>query len=473
MDEKERRLQRLEEAVAIATSAEQKWSSRQIKLRDQVRNARKQWRYRTECEYDALNTVARTEYMVENEWQTEGVPTLPRPFEYYGAGGKAYMMHRTHSVRKYYDQYVAALEAAGFEKYSECEAGRCISSCFTTDTLVIHVLHVSGENILRAVVDLRSAAELPPKEPFCDGTPHCAEPAIMLFGDHMFEAVDCGMGYVFRLTDGTFLLIDGGCSRPATIADALYDRLVELAEGREIVIAAWIFTHYHGDHMDAYFQFSEKYGKRVTLKRVIHNIQGEFVDTVVKGCGHSYFQKTERTREMYREPVAFYRAYTGQKYEFPDLTVEMLFGPEDYEMPRYSYDVNGTSLAFRVTSMGQTYLFLGDATEMESDKIAYRYGALLKSDAVQVAHHGYPGGTRALYDLVAAPVFFWSCPYYDPREYIADRNRYNDPNWSPLVREMAAKHAKVVYLLWEGTAILSMPIDTEHKQTGCTSKEES
>ena len=79
----------------------------------------------------------------------------------------------------------------------------------------------------------------------------------------------------------------------------------------------------------------------------------------------------------------------------------------------------------------------------------------LKSDVVQVAHHGYYGGTKEGYDAIAAPIVLWPTPWYHPRTKAL---RYADPEWSPVTREMIRDHASHVYIQAKGTDILSIPL---------------
>ena len=125
------------------------------------------------------------------------------------------------------------------------------------------------------------------------------------------------------------------------------------------------------------------------------------------------------------------------------------------------YDYNASSIAFRITVEGQRYMFLGDLTTINNNAMVKRYGELMESDIVQVAHHGFPGGTKEVYDAIKAPVVFWPCPWYDTRPGIVNRDRYNNPKWSPITRQMIKDHAKVVYVQCLGTYILPLPLSTE------------
>ena len=56
---------------------------------------------------------------------------------------------------------------------------------------------------------------------------------------------------------------------------------------------------------------------------------------------------------------------------------------------------------------GQTIMWLGDTCDVASDIVCDMYGSYLKSDMVQVAHHGYNGATEEFYALISPKFAFW------------------------------------------------------------------
>jgi hypothetical protein len=69
-------------------------------------------------------------------------------------------------------------------------------------------------------------------------------------------------------------------------------------------------------------------------------------------------------------------------------------------------------LIFRVTLGGKTVLFTGDAGVEAGKKVLRMYGGTgkLKSDYVQMAHHGQAGCDRDFYEEVAPKGAFWCAP---------------------------------------------------------------
>lgn len=413
-------------------------------------------RYRNEAR-SAL-AAARDEHgamikmQLEPHWLTEEIPAFPAPFRLDDAGENSFLISHEGAAKEDYDVYGAALLSDGYRKHAEFAEGAVHAATYYNDRAVISLSFAESDGILRAVVEPAENTELPSVTPVpCGDLP-------ILFrqeGD-LFEKTDCGMSYIFRLADGKFFVIDGGWNTPG-IADRLYDILARMAEGKKPVIAAWIFTHAHVDHIGAFFDFARDYADKVKLETVIYSFPGEsrlaeMGDTLVASC----VAKWRQTVALF-EGAKIIKARTGQRFYLSGLTVEILFSFEDYNMPHPLHNFNDTSLVFRVRVAGQKWMFLGDIAESGAPIFCARYGAGLESDVVQVAHHGYPGGTDAMYDLIKAPMVLWPAPLVAPWGPL----RYADPEWSPVTRRMVQKYAKKVYVAGEGSFECTLPLELE------------
>ena len=79
---------------------------------------------------------------------------------------------------------------------------------------------------------------------------------------------------------------------------------------------------------------------------------------------------------------------------------------------------------------------------------------------VQVAHHGYWGGTKEVYDAIQAPIVLWPVPSVHPQ---TGAPRYSDPEWSPITREMIRNYATDVYAQCEGTKAWLLPMSDKNE----------
>ena len=71
-----------------------------------------------------------------------------------------------------------------------------------------------------------------------------------------------GMSYVVQLNDGRFILIDGGENFDVD-GERLYRYLVDKSQDENPVIACWLFTHGHKDHIFLAAEFMEVYKEKI------------------------------------------------------------------------------------------------------------------------------------------------------------------------------------------------------------------
>lgn len=221
-----------------------------------------------------------------------------------------------------------------------------------------------------------------------------------------------GMGYIVKLADGSFIVIDGGYAavyntgteKYSDDAENVYNTLVELNGGAEnIHIRAWLITHSHGDHYRTFKYFANYYANAVELDTVL-------CSPVAAGVTEydSYLTAAiKNDAAKFGADIAYVR--TGMTFRFADVTFEILITPEQIYKLGDTGDFNQTSVVSRVKNADGSMIFLGDCGEEVCAWLIPTYGDALKSDMVQVAHHGCETATAELYDKIAAPVAFWPC----------------------------------------------------------------
>ena len=217
-----------------------------------------------------------------------------------------------------------------------------------------------------------------------------------------------GMSYVFRLEDGSFIVYDGGYLQDA---QRLYTYLRDhtpFEDGR-IVIAAWILTHSHNDHYSCFLGFSRMFAEKVEVKRFLFNSPAKD-DTVINLAQHDGFLNTTFFDYVKKYPHAeIIRVHTGEIVRLAGIEIEILQTYEDI-LPEKIRWLNEASLVTRVRIAGQTFLFPAD-TEIKGDRALERYGRFLKSDFLQITHHGYSGGTMYLVDRIDPTYLLWTTNY--------------------------------------------------------------
>ena len=84
------------------------------------------------------------------------------------------------------------------------------------------------------------------------------------------------------------------------------------------------------------------------------------------------------------------KAHPGQVFHYADLKLT-LYGSQDIMLEKSgsSGDLNDFSLVARAEFNGKSALFLGDSDTIPNPRLAEIYKQSLKSDLLQLAHHGY------------------------------------------------------------------------------------
>jgi hypothetical protein len=72
--------------------------------------------------------------------------------------------------------------------------------------------------------------------------------------------------------------------------------------------------------------------------------------------------------------------------------------------------INNSSTIFRLHLNGKTVLFLGDCGIEAGERLLAKYGADLKSDYCQMAHHGQRGAEKDVYEAVSPRTCLWDTP---------------------------------------------------------------
>ena len=143
------------------------------------------------------------------------------------------------------------------------------------------------------------------------------------------------------------------------------------------------------------------------------------------------------------------KAHTGQELKFGSVSAEILYTIEDY-LPGTLDTLNTSSMVIRLTIAGQTTLLLADTTHRSGYILENMWGDYLKSDVVQIAHHGIWPSNSTLYDDVKAEVLLWPTHNYCAKDMLAERN-YN------AVIENALSYAKDVYVSNDNVTVVALP----------------
>ena len=197
-----------------------------------------------------------------------------------------------------------------------------------------------------------------------------------------------GMCYIYKLSDGSAVIVDGGHFGNV---DKLFEALGSLdiakdGEGR-YRISCWILTHGHSDHYGALFCFVEQYRAYATIESYMHSLPTD--EEVLSPLECDVPSIVNWFVQRYPDAIEI-TPHAGLKYHFDNLTVNMLYTPDLRPDSNYT---NDTSLIFTLECDGARVLHMGDAGELAAKACWSEYeGAAFRSDMLQITHHGFTTG---------------------------------------------------------------------------------
>lgn len=207
------------------------------------------------------------------------------------------------------------------------------------------------------------------------------------------------MSYVIRTPEGQVIVIDGG-----NAGDGPY--LADFLTGLGGEVTAWFITHPHSDHTHA-------------LLEILGRPHGLRLGPIYASTPEPDWMAAHTTPLEQRDYADFYGGLAGaglattelelgQEFTFGSLRVAVL-GVRNPELT--ANPVNDQSVILRVWDIRKSVLFTGDLGEEGGEKaLAGPYADRLRSDLVQMAHHGQNGVSEAFYRHVGATRCLWPTP---------------------------------------------------------------
>lgn len=246
-----------------------------------------------------------------------------------------------------------------------------------------------------------------------------------------------GFCFVYRLSDGRFILVDGGQwhdDKPLDDIYKLYDWLKAHAdydgdgnyENNKITIAAWLITHLHSDHMNVAWKFEDLFGDEVEIQNYMYNFPSYEYARSVPGSNLKVDYYTVRYPMMHKlmKENNTLVVHTGMVYEFADCSIEILQTHEDF-YPNYISSFNNSSTVYKITLAGKSFLVAGDLEEPGQKVCNKQAGTLLDCDFLQITHHGHNGQIEFYKYIVNEEfedtVILWTLPKKE------NTSQYNKP----------------------------------------------
>lgn len=232
------------------------------------------------------------------------------------------------------------------------------------------------------------------------------------------------MSFVLVTKNNNCIVIDGG--RPADMP-----LLKHYIGGRHI--SAWILTHAHSDHISGFVdEIAKNGGTDFDIEAVYYNFPD--YDTEINNHNvpdYDYYRSELEEMlpafgkiEPVIRPIA-HVTHQGESITVDECRIDFLFS---YHKALTANLMNDSSLVFKITTPNRTVLFLGDLGPDGGDLLFRESRHLLKSDIVQMAHHGHMNVSMEVYAAIAPEACMWCCAdwlYNEPEvpSYLADADR--------------------------------------------------
>ncbi len=240
--------------------------------------------------------------------------------------------------------------------------------------------------------------------------------------------------YVIKTANGKLIVIDGGIDGEGRDREpympAALRSIMGVGEDGYFEVEAWFLSHAHKDHMYELSKMLRDYSTDSNYK--INNIYFDFPEFgseeyPAQNADMDFAQLRENMNKYgevigaqvsegstYYDDVngAFINAEAvseGLSLEIDGVRIEVL---QTWDPADGTSNMNDTSLVLRMWIGEQSVLFLNDLGSIGGRRLLATYGDQLKSDMVQMAHHGQAGVTKDVYDAIDADVHLWPTPIW-------------------------------------------------------------
>ena len=307
-------------------------------------------------------------------------------------------------------------------------------------------------------------------------------PADQLNATTKIHQLPTACGYVIQTRSGKIIVIDGGVQNNNTEGTYLFNYLQKITGDTTPHIDAWFITHAHADHHGCVPTFVDLYKNQVTIDAFYYHYPTyEQIQNYLSGCGVDdtwgavdwiptwllpNFKNAEGGPTKGIVCNTEHSGLCNTAFDFDEVHIDILLTFDDVcwaadnVSGRYSGtsanegrvfsnktfkellndNFNETSMVFRVSVGGKNVLFTGDINYIGGYMLDKFHNAntqdssvyySLKSDYVQVSHHGHYGLPKKVYNKIDPDVAMWPCNYdewndYDYQNLVCTKQWFND-----------------------------------------------
>ncbi len=341
-----------------------------------------------------------------------------------------------------YNAYITKLEGEGYTKYTSNDmSGNLFTTLYNKD-YTLNVGFYKPYEECRIIMEPYGEETLPVRAEDNKYTAVTTSQVTMIGCEYKNADgyVGNGLSLLFRLADGRFVIVDGSFNRAENanvLANIITEQAKEYATGKDIKIAAWFISHSHGDH-NGTLNGQNSIFKKFTVERVIANFMTDAErERSINSSYSGNWSSTEGSGDDGTRNAAaalgadFVVCHVGQQFHFADTVFEILYTVESYGPTVVNALNTSTILVRAITTDAQgnssTTMVMGDCTGPAMAICNKMYGTDMRSQIVQVAHHGYTtwGNDSAMataYKYMAPEIVLWpqganAFPNYKEKSY--------------------------------------------------------
>lgn len=368
-----------------------------------------------------------------------------------------------------YNNYITELESSGFKKYTGSEISGNVFNTLYNAEYTVNVGYYDAYGECRIIIEPFEEKTLIGLEAD-NNRPTVTTTQITMLGCEFKtsggEYKGNGLSLLYRLSDGSFVIVDGGHDTNSSywasnLINAITEQAKGYASGKDIRIAAWFISHAHGDHMGMLKKEASTFKSKFTVERVITclmsntEIEKSLSSSYKENFGGGEANTANSVRNAAKAVGAEYiTCHTGQRFFFGDTVFEILYTVENFA-PSTVNALNTSSILVRsittdASGKSTSVMVMGDITGPAMEICTDLYGNDLKCDVVQVAHHGYQtwGNDKAIansYNIMAPEIVIWPMGLHA-------HATHKEKSFNKVLWDGSNKNLKQVYVAgWNGT----------------------
>ena len=222
------------------------------------------------------------------------------------------------------------------------------------------------------------------------------------------------MGYIMKTSDQKVIVIDGGTSEDT---DNLLKHINQLGNKVDL----WFITHPHSDHAGAFIKIVQE--KNIPIGKIYYTMND--IKWYQQYAPERAYEAEEFYNTLQNDKIKnnIEEVKLNQKIKIDFIDCEIL-GIKNPEITEDAF--NNSSMVIKMNLPETSILFLGDTGAKSGEKLLETQKEKLKSDIVQVAHHGQNGAKESLYKAIQPSICLWPTP-----EWIWNNDNGDGENTGP------------------------------------------